>query len=185
MNVHPDLRVMADVAEHHHPEVVSLGSVGSRHGSSCLGFAPDDLGMTPWPVVVCVAKQSVLPPHAIKAYGHQIHTRTTHLQQARAGLDVRPALPLDFAAFTSWLVDRALGHDKPMGLLQFACDELHRELSVRPGVTRLERLVAAAREQAEPSQRLMPGLIPARQAWLDTLPESDPGFRAPTQQVAA
>jgi hypothetical protein len=42
---------------------------------------------------------------------------------------------------------------------------------VRPGITRLERLVATAREQAhmETYRRLTPLLTPAQQAWLDSL----------------
>jgi Domain of unknown function (DUF4158) len=127
-----------------------------------LGFAPDDLHATPRPAVLFVARQLALPPEALAAYGHRIHTRTTHLQQVQAYLGFSPALPLDFEALTHWLVDRALEHDKPTWLLQLACDKLRRERIVRPGVTRLERLVAAAREQAqaETFQRLMPLLTP-------------------------
>ena len=73
-----------------------------------LGFAPDDLSTTPWPAVMYVAQQLALPPEAIKAYGSRIKTRTTHLQQIQTYLGFRAALPLDFVALTSWLVDRAL-----------------------------------------------------------------------------
>ena len=143
-----------------------------------LGFAPDDLHSTPRPAVLVVARQLALPPEALAAYGHRIHTRTTHLQQVQAYLGFSPALPLDFEALTNWLVDRALEHDKPTLLLQLACDKLRRERIVRPGVTRLERLVAAAREQAqaETFQRLMPLLTPPRQHWLDALLEPEPAL---------
>jgi Domain of unknown function (DUF4158) len=112
-----------------------------------------------------VARQLALPPEAIQDYGHRIKTRTTHLQQVQVHLGFRPALPLDFEALASWLVDRALEHDKPTLLLQLACDKLRREQIVRPGITRLERLIAAAREQAqaETFQRLTPWLTPTRQ----------------------
>ena len=68
-------------------------------------------------------------------------------------------------------MERALEHDKPTLLFQLACDKLHREQIVRPGITRLERLVATAREQAhaETFRRLTPLLTPAQQAWLDSL----------------
>jgi TnpA family transposase len=143
-----------------------------------LGFAPDDLHSTPWPAVLFVARQLALPPEALAAYGHRIHTRTTHLQQVQAYLGFSPALPLDFEALTSWLVDRALEHDQPTWLLRLACDKLRRERIVRPGVTRLERLVATAREQAqaETFQRLIPLLTPPRQHWLDALLEPDPAL---------
>jgi hypothetical protein len=41
---------------------------------------------------------------------------------------------------------RALEHDKSGLLFQLACEHLRAEKIVRPGVTRLERLVMAARE---------------------------------------
>src|SRR5262249_30089587 len=70
-------------------------------------------------------------------------------------------------------------HDKPTLLLQLACDKLRREQIVRPGLTRLERLIATAREHAhrETWQRLTPLLPPERQAFLDALltPEADIG----------
>src|SRR5215207_7872035 len=146
-----------------------------------LGFAPDDLGTPPWPAVMYVARQLGLPPEPIKAYGSRIKTRTTHLQQIQAYLGFRPALPLAFVALTSWLVDRALEHDKPTLLLQLACEKLRREQIVRPGITRLERLVATAREQAqaETFQRLTPWLTPARPTWLDGLLAPDPAHLAP------
>ena len=115
--------------------------------------------------------------------GAACHTRTTHLQQVQAYLGFRPALPLDFAALTTWLVERALEHDKPTLLLQLACDKLRRDQIVRPGITRLERLVATAREQAhaETFQRLTPLLPPTQQAWLDSLldPGAEPGPHPP------
>lgn len=69
------------------------------------------------------------------------------------------------------MVERALEHDKPTLLLQLACEKLHRDKMVRPGVTRLERLVATAREQAheETERRLTPLLTEERKAFLDGL----------------
>jgi len=113
-----------------------------------LGFAPDDLGTAPDAAVAFVAQQLGVSPAAIAAYGGRIHTRTTHLQQVQAYLGFHLALPLDMAALTAWLVERALEHDKPTLLFQLACDKLRRDQIVRPGLTRLERLVATAREQA-------------------------------------
>src|SRR5262249_2726302 len=128
----------------------------------------------------------------IAAYGGRIHTRTTHLQQVQAYLGFRLALPLDMAALTTWLVERALEHDKPTLLFQLACDKLRRDQLVRPGITRLERLVATAREQAhaETFRRLTPLLTSAQQGWLDSLliPEPNPGpprpARLPPEAVA-
>jgi hypothetical protein len=112
-----------------------------------------------------VAQQLGLLPEGLSAYGSRIQTRTTHLLQVQAYLGFRPALPLDFAALTTWLVERALEHDKPTLLLQLACEKLRRDQIVRPGITRLERLVATAREQAhaETFRRLTPLLPPTQQ----------------------
>ena len=106
----------------------------------------------------------VFPPGALALYGRRIPTRTMHLQQVQAYLGFRKALPLDLYALTLWLVERALEHDKPTLLLQLACDELHRERIVRPGLTRLERLVATARQQAheETFRQLAPLLTDER-----------------------
>src|SRR5436305_3023262 len=113
-----------------------------------LGFAPDDLSTTPEEVVLYVARQLDVPAAAIHAYGQRIKTRTAHLQQVQAYLGFRTATPLDLYALQTWLGERALEHDKPSLLLQLACDKLRREQIVRPGLTRLERLVATARHSA-------------------------------------
>lgn len=113
-----------------------------------LGFAPDDLQTAPSVAVEYVAQQLGVAPQALAAYGARRPTRTTDFQQVQAYLKFRLATPLDFYGLQTWLSERALEHDKPTLLLQLACDKLHREQIVRPGLTRLERLIATARQQA-------------------------------------
>src|SRR3989442_4589049 len=62
-----------------------------------------------------------------------------------------------------------------MLLLQLACDKLRREHIVRPGLTRLERLVATARQQAhdETWRRLTPLVTADQHPWLDSLLQPD------------
>ena len=141
-----------------------------------LGFAPDDLSTTPEEVVRYVAGQLDVPVVALHAYGQRVKTRTTHFQQVQAYLGFRTATPRDVAALQTWLQERALEHDKPSVLLQLACDKLRREQIVRPGLTRLERLVATARHAAhiETFRRLTPLLTPARATLLDDLLMPDP-----------
>jgi hypothetical protein len=141
-----------------------------------LGFAPHDLHTTPWEVVAYVAHQLHVSPESLQAYGQRIKTRTMHLQQVQIHLGFRKAMPLDLYALQTWLVERALEHDQPMLLLQLACDELRRQHIVRPGLTRLERLVATARQQAytETFHRLTPLFTAERHAVLDSLLQSDP-----------
>lgn len=144
-----------------------------------LGFAPDDLGTTPDEVVTYVAHQLAVPAAAIHAYGQRVKTRTTHFQQVQAYLGFRTATPLDVYALQTWLGERALEHDQPRLLLQLACDKLRHAQIVRPGLTRLERLVATAREGAhtETFRRLTPLLTPARSTLLDELlvPDEETG----------
>ena len=141
-----------------------------------LGFAPDALSTAPWDAVVYVAQQLAVSPDALAVYGRRIPTRTLHLQQVQAHLGFRPATPLDLYALQIWLVERALEHDKPTLLLQLACDKLRREQIVRPGITRLERFVATARQQAyeETWHRLTPLVTEERRAVLDGLLVPDP-----------
>src|SRR5215471_13365502 len=141
-----------------------------------LGFAPDDLRATPEEVVLYVARQLDVPPAAIHAYGQRAKTRTTHFQQVQASLGFRTATPLDLYGLQTWLGERALEHDKPTLLLQLACDKLRRDQIVRPGLPRLERLVATARQAAhtETFHRLTPLLPSARPTLLDDLLVPDP-----------
>jgi hypothetical protein len=68
-------------------------------------------------------------------------------------------------------VDRALEHDRPTLLLRLACEHLLGLRIERPGVTPLERLIAAARRRAqhETYQRLAPILTGNCKARLDGL----------------
>jgi Domain of unknown function (DUF4158) len=136
-----------------------------------LGVAPDDLSTTPEEAVLYVARQLDVPAAALHAYGQRAKTRTTHFQQVQAYLGFRTATPLDLYALQTWLGERALEHDKPSLLLQLACDKLRREQIVRPGLTRLERLVATARQSAhtETFRRLTPLLTSACSTLLDDL----------------
>jgi Domain of unknown function (DUF4158) len=122
-----------------------------------LGFALDDLTTTPWDAVVFVAQQLGVPPETIHAYDAQMKTRTTHLQQVQAYLGFRPATLLDFYGLHTWLVERALEHDKPTLLLQLACDELHREQIVRPGLTRNMAFCPVPLPATHSSHRQAPG----------------------------
>jgi Domain of unknown function (DUF4158) len=144
-----------------------------------LGFVPDDLTSAPARVVAYLALQLGVPAEALTAYGDREHTRTDHLQEIQAHLGFRSAGAEDFAALGAWLLDRALEHDKPMALFQLACEWLRRERIVRPGVSRLERLVATTRARAEHEtyRRLAPLLTPALRSGLDAVlqPEATTG----------
>lgn len=136
-----------------------------------LGFVPDELTTAPVPVVSYVAEQLGETPASLGAYGSRAHTRTDHLHEIMAYLEFRKATSADWRRLSSWLVERALEHDKPTLLLQLACDRLRREKIVRPGITRLERLVLQVRQEAQTvTYRLVtPLLTEEHKRWLDGL----------------
>src|SRR5262249_38030326 len=78
-----------------------------------LGFAPDDLTTAPAAAVEYLAHQLGVAPQALQAYGGRRPTRTVHFQQVQLHLHFRLATPLDMYALQTWLVERALEHDKP------------------------------------------------------------------------
>ena len=137
-----------------------------------LGFVPDNLQAIPRRVVTFVAEQLAVDPGGLVSYAKWRRTQTDHERHVQAYLRFRRATPIDLHALQTWLLERALEHDKPTLLLQLACEKLHREKIIRPGVT---RLVATAREQAHDVtfRRLSPLLGDERQAFLDGLLEAD------------
>jgi TnpA family transposase len=139
-----------------------------------LGFVPTDFQVTPEVVVSFVADQLDIVPSVLEYYTNR-RTQSDHRRHVRAYLGFRPATPIDVYALQTWLVARALEHDKPTLLLQLACEKFYRERIVRPGVTRLERWVATAREKAhdETFRQLTPLLSDDRKTLLDGLLQPD------------
>ena len=139
-----------------------------------LGFVPTDFTATPEAAVIFVAEQLRLAPRVLALYDNR-RTQSDHRRLVRAYLGFRPATPMDVYALQTWLLARALEHDKPTLLLQLACEKLHRERIVRPGITRLERFVATAREKAheETFRQLSPLLTAERKTFLDGLLHPD------------
>ena len=113
-----------------------------------MGFCPDDLEIVPTTALAFVADQLQASPATLHVYGARSQTRTEHLQQIQLRLGFRDATREDFRSLADWLLARALEHDKPSLLFQLACEHLHAEKIVRPGVTRIERLVMETRERA-------------------------------------
>src|SRR3989441_1852932 len=147
-----------------------LGYALQRCTLRYLGFVPTDFTATPEVVVTFVAEQLGMTPRVLVLYDNR-RTQSDHRRHVRAYVGFRPATPMAVYALQTWLLARALEHDQPTLLLQLACEKLYREKIVRPGVTRLERLVATARDQAhaETFRRLTPLLTDERKTFLDGL----------------
>jgi TnpA family transposase len=136
-----------------------------------MGYVPDDLTSASPAVVAYVASQLGVDPGALADCGARAHTRTDHLQAIQAYLGYRRATGKDLKMLSTWLLDRALEHDKPTLMYELACEKLHAEQCLRLGITRLERLVVEARQHAETEtlRRLAPILTEPWQGLLDRL----------------
>jgi TnpA family transposase len=148
-----------------------------------LGFFPPDLSKAPEEAVRYVADQIDADPDLLKEYGARPKTQREHQVRAMEHLSFRRLeAEEDQKRIQTWLVERALEHDRPSLLIEAVCEKLRRERFLRPGITTIERMVAAARQEAheESLRRLSPLLTPERKALLDSLlvPEV-PGERTP------
>jgi TnpA family transposase len=113
-----------------------------------LGFIPNNLLDPPPAVVRLLAHQLGVSGEALQVYGEREQTRSDHLAQILPHLGYRRTSLHDLAEIEAWLVERALEHDQPTFLLHTVTERLRWDRLVRPGLTSLERIVAAARERA-------------------------------------
>src|SRR4029450_6227926 len=86
-----------------------------------MGFVPDDLSSAPPEAVAFVAQQLGVKPNMLADYGTRAQTRQDHLQAVQAHLGYHRAKPKDFKELASWLLKRALEHDKPALLYEQLC----------------------------------------------------------------
>ncbi|HEV2639027.1 MAG TPA: Tn3 family transposase [Actinocrinis sp.] len=114
-----------------------------------LGTFLPDPGQVPEPVTAYIADQLGLDPGALSDYG-QREVRWDHQEQIRRDYGYRP---FDFEAWFTlarWLYTRCwLGNERPLVLFDRATAHLVDQRTLLPGVTVLERLVAAVRDRAE------------------------------------
>jgi hypothetical protein len=151
---------------------VQLGTLRS------LGFSPEVVRPAS-PVVESVAGQLGVPAAAMKDYGGRRATVAEHLVQAHLGF--RRVSSTDAKELTSWLVERALEHDRSTFLLGLACDRLRMSKLVRPALNRIERIVARARRRGrrETFRRVASLLTSERRVELDALVVVDERGRTP------
>jgi TnpA family transposase len=136
-----------------------------------LGFVPARLRAASPAAVEHLARQLDVDSRCLGRYGERSQTRTAHLQDVLAHLGFRKARTTDLKALKVWLVERALEHDRPTLLFQLTCERLRADKVVRPGLTRLERLVVAAQQgaQRETFRLIEPLLGDATRVLLDGL----------------
>jgi len=78
-----------------------------------LGFCPDDLTTAPLVMVTYLAGQLKVSQMVLAAYAQRAQTRTEHLQEIMRYLGFRLAETIDLEHLQSWLIERALEHDRP------------------------------------------------------------------------
>jgi Domain of unknown function (DUF4158) len=94
---------------------------------------------------------------------------------AQSHLGFRKATEKELQELGTWLVARALEHDRPLLLLELVCERLRGARLLRPDLQTLERLVVRARQDArrETYRLLSPLLTDERKAMLDALLVAD------------
>ncbi|HEU5376147.1 MAG TPA: Tn3 family transposase [Ktedonobacteraceae bacterium] len=139
-----------------------------------LGLALNDIRTAPDMVIAYLSKQLSVDPSCLELYGERMQTQSDHLQEAQRYLGFHTASKSELYDISRWLLERALEHDKPSLLIQLLREKLYQERIIRPGISRFERLVAAARAKAqgEIHKRLSPLLTPANTTLLDGLLDS-------------
>lgn len=180
----PDELLRGDLAAHASLTAADLDAVRQLRGDAnrlglavqlvalrFLGFVPDDPAAAPPVLTSYLADQLDADPAALAGYGARYETARSHRALAEAHLGFRRATGDDLDALERWLVDRAMEHDRPSLLISAACEKLKRDRIVRPGLSIIERAVAAARVRAreETYRRLRPVLSPEVEGVLDDL----------------
>ena len=136
-----------------------------------LGFVPENLTEAPPAVVEFLAAQLSAAPELLKAYGSRVQTRTDHLREIEAYLGFHRATAAEETEIEGWMNARAVEHDRPLLLLQMLCERLQAHKIIRVSLTRLERAVVRARQQARAAtwQTVAPLIDDATAARLDDL----------------
>ncbi len=136
-----------------------------------LGFIPLNFLRVPSDVISYISKQLKISPEVLKNYEKRPQTRSDHQKAIMEYLGYRNVEAQDLSTAATWLVDRALEHDRPTLLVEMVCKKFYDEKIVRPGITVIERLVASSRKRAElvTYRHLIPILTGEMKDFLDKL----------------
>ena len=115
-----------------------------------LGFVPDEVGSAPPAAVARLAERLDLGPEVLEGYGRRSHTRSDHLLLVAKylGWKSAPADGGEMKELEQFLLDRAMEHDSPTLLFNLATEFLRSAMTIRPGVSVLERMIISARTGA-------------------------------------
>lgn len=82
-------------------------------------------------------------------YGQRPQTRTDHTKTIEKHLGFEAADKTYTKRIQSWLLNRALEHDRPVLLFQLTAEKMKQDKRTRFSLWKMERLVSQAREQAK------------------------------------
>ncbi len=136
-----------------------------------LGFFPVNLHNLSPVIVSYVGEQLSLDADSLAGYANREPTLYDHQQHILSHLGYRRISPVDLLVLETWLQARALEHQRPKLIFDLTCDYLRRERIVRPGTSRLSRLVGQARVSASQVsfENLSSFLSVDRRKFLDSL----------------
>lgn len=118
-----------------------------------------------------VAGQLRIAPDALVDYAARHQTRREQLRALRGAFGFRMFAPEHRRELLAWLAPVALGNTDAVAIAAMLMDELRRRKIIAPGLSVIERLVAAAATLAERqvANQLTRGLLPAQAKALDAL----------------
>jgi hypothetical protein len=115
-----------------------------------MGFFIKEMTEVPMIIIEFLKEQLTLNeiPDLID-YGMRAQTRTDHIKSIEKYMGFRSANAEYENKLQTWLVSRALEHDRPLLLFQFAAEKMKQDKRTRYGLWKLEKLISKAREQAK------------------------------------
>ncbi|MBD3183548.1 DUF4158 domain-containing protein [Candidatus Poribacteria bacterium] len=115
-----DLATFFTLSESDKAQIPTYSSIHNRLGFALqlcalrfMGFVPDDLLDAPPAIIDYLARQLGASSDTLAEYGSRSQTRTEHLRMIMQYLGFRRGSEEYFHEFSTWLVSRALEHDKP------------------------------------------------------------------------
>ncbi|MFB4273469.1 DUF4158 domain-containing protein [Nonomuraea sp. GTA35] len=150
--------------------------LGTARFLNCFLDDPEDV---PAAVVDYVAEQLVLQAADLKGYGEK-EARWAHQEQIRTGYGYTAFAGEQWFALACWLYKRAwTTNERPIVLFDLATHRLVEAKILLPGVTTLERLIAALRERVAARQHALMATAPSpnQAAVLENLVKVEEGRR--------
>ncbi|MBC7390757.1 MAG: DUF4158 domain-containing protein [Opitutaceae bacterium] len=100
-----------------------------------IGYLPDNWQTTvPEKTREIIGQQLMIDKSFLKNYGTRAATKTEHLHVILKYIGFSKWAPLDNVPLETWLLERAMEHDKPTLLLDLACEKLVTQNILRPSI---------------------------------------------------